>query len=334
MPILRGAASDITTLARVNATQNNDPEKKSRTFVAPNKAVIAPIVREAFNTFPNSTSFTFVFTGGPQRFDVPGQVLSLQITLIGAGGASHGGGSYVNGGAGGYVAGVLSVTPGETLEIIVGGGGVGATGGYGGGGNGFDVAGANVPGGGGGRTAIRRSGEDIVTAGGGGGAGRGVSGRSGIGGAGGGLVGQDSQVSPAFPADSTVTLGKGGTQTAGGAGGSTGGGAGSKYTGGDGATGSNDDTGGGGGGWYGGGGGGNDASGTYGGGGGGGSSYISFLNPNYPILNTQGAGAAGGTGVNGDVQRSGGNGLCIIQTTRIPGFHYWKSPSFLGRVYT
>ena len=332
MPILKGAASQFTTLTRVNATQNNDPEKKSRTFVAPNKAVIAPVVRESLETYPRSNSFTFVFTGGPQRFDVPGQVVSLQITLVGAGGASHGGGSYVNGGAGGYVSGVLRVTPGEILEIVVGGGGVGAIGGYGGGGTGFDVAGANVPGGGGGRTAIRRFGEDIVTAGGGGGAGRGVSGSSGIGGAGGGLIGQDSQIVP-NSGHSTATLGKGGTQTAGGAGGATGGGAGSKYTGGNGATGSNDDTGGGGGGWYGGGGGGNDSTGTYGGGGGGGSSYVAMLDPYYPILNTQGAGAAGGTGGNGDPQRPGGNGFCIIQTTRIPGFHFWKSPGFIGRVY-
>ena len=88
MPILKGAASQFTTLTRVNATQNNDPEKKSRTFVAPNKAVIAPIVRESLETYPLSNSFTFVFTGGPQRFDVPGPFFSIQITPIGAGGSS------------------------------------------------------------------------------------------------------------------------------------------------------------------------------------------------------------------------------------------------------
>ena len=47
MPIIKGSASEFTTLARVNATQTTDPEKKSRTFVAPNKMVIAPIVRES-----------------------------------------------------------------------------------------------------------------------------------------------------------------------------------------------------------------------------------------------------------------------------------------------
>lgn len=50
MPIIRGAASDVTTLARVNSTQTTDPEKKSRTFVAPNKAVIAPIVNGSIAT--------------------------------------------------------------------------------------------------------------------------------------------------------------------------------------------------------------------------------------------------------------------------------------------
>ena len=47
MPIIKGSASEFTTLTRVIATQTTDPDKKSRTFVAPNKAVIAPIVRES-----------------------------------------------------------------------------------------------------------------------------------------------------------------------------------------------------------------------------------------------------------------------------------------------
>ena len=238
MPIIRGAASDFTTLARVNSTQTTDPEKKSRTFVAPNKAVIAPIVNgSTMSMLPLSGTITFAYTGGLQRFTVHPQVTSVSITLLGAGGASHGGGSYVNGGNGGLVSGRLPVNPGEALDILVGGGGSGVTGGFGGGGTGYDIALLNTPGGGGGRTAIRRNNVDIVTAGGGGGAGRGVSGRSGIGGAGGGLSGQDSQVDPDFPSDSTATLGKGGTQTAGGAGGANGGYPGSQYQGGNGANG-------------------------------------------------------------------------------------------------
>ena len=332
MPIIRGAASEVTTLAKANATQTTDPTKKSRTFVAPNKAVIAPMVLlSSVNSVPLSQTVTFAFTGDSQRFTVPSQVTSVLVTLIGAGGASHGGGSYVNGGAGGYVSGRLGVRPGEALDIVVGGGGVGVVGGYGGGGLGNDETGGNTPGGGGGRTAIRRSGEDIVTAGGGGGAGRGVSGRSGIGGAGGGPIGQDSQRATGFEGDSAVSLGKGGTQFAGGAGGAVGGGPGSKYKGGSGGTG--DDTGGGGGGWYGGGGGGETVGETWGGGGGGGSSYVALLDATYPIVDTQGGGAAGGTGVNTDPQRPGGNGSCVIQFTVIPGYHDWKSPPFNGRIY-
>jgi len=238
MPIIRGAASDFTTLARVNSTQTTDPEKKSRTFVAPNKAVIAPIVNgSTMSMIPLTGTITFGYTGGVQRFTVHPQVTSIFVTLLGAGGASHGLGSYVNGGNGGLVSGRLGVSPGEALDILVGGGGSGVTGGFGGGGNGVDIAGLHTPGGGGGRSAIRRNNADIVTAGGGGGAGRGVGGRSGIGGAGGGLTGQDSQVNPTFPADSTVTLGKGGTQTGGGAGGANGGYPGSQYQGGNGANG-------------------------------------------------------------------------------------------------
>jgi len=234
MPIIKGSASEFTTLARVNATQTTDPEKKSRTFVAPNKMVIAPIVRESSaSMMPLSQVATFVFTGGSQRFTVPAQVNYVLVTLLGAGGASHGGGSYLNGGAGGYVSGRLGVTPGEALDIIVGGGGVGVVGGYGGGGTGWDTGTSNTPGGGGGRTAIQRSGADIVTAGGGGGAGRGPSGINGYGGAGGGPVG-------AAAGNASASNGGGGTQTAGGSAGSSStetGVAGSQYQGGNGAAG-------------------------------------------------------------------------------------------------
>jgi hypothetical protein len=96
--------------------------------------------------------------------------------------------------------------------------------------------------------------------------------------------------------------------------------------------GNNDDTGGGGGGWYGGGGGGLDASGNYGGGGGGGSSYVARLDGSQPIVNTQGGGAAGGA-ADPSVQKSGGNGSCIIQYTTNPMLRNWKSPPFNGRIY-
>lgn len=48
MPVLPTQPSDITRLARVVATNLADPEKKSRTFVAPLKTDIGPIARAEF----------------------------------------------------------------------------------------------------------------------------------------------------------------------------------------------------------------------------------------------------------------------------------------------
>jgi hypothetical protein len=218
MPIIKGAASDVTLLARANANQTNDPDKKSRTFVAPNKAVIAPIVNgSTMSMLPLTGSLTFAYTGGLQRFTVHPQVTSIIVTLSGAGGGSHAGGSRWPGGNGGLVSGRLAVNPGEALDILVGGGGGPlGVGGYGGGGTGWNTKSlsggtpiTNAPGGGGGRTAIRRNGQDVVTAGGGGGAGRGFD--NGYGGAGGGLVGGSG-----VGGTNKTTFGTGGTQTAGG----------------------------------------------------------------------------------------------------------------------
>ena len=45
MPVLPTQPSDITRFARVAATYVTDPEKKSRTFIAPVKYDIGPIVK-------------------------------------------------------------------------------------------------------------------------------------------------------------------------------------------------------------------------------------------------------------------------------------------------
>ena len=89
-------------------------------------------------------------------------------------GAAGGSGDHgtSSGGAGAYINGNLTVTPGQSLKVIVGGGGAtggpGALGGYGGGGNGNASYGV----GGGGRSAIQTSGgTELVDAGGGGGCG-------------------------------------------------------------------------------------------------------------------------------------------------------------------
>lgn len=48
MPVLPTQPSDITRLARVVATYTADPEKKSRTFVAPVKYDIGTIAKAEF----------------------------------------------------------------------------------------------------------------------------------------------------------------------------------------------------------------------------------------------------------------------------------------------
>jgi hypothetical protein len=113
---------------------------------------------------------TYTFTGADQSLVVPSGVTSIRVYMWGAGGgngwSSTGENPYA-GGAGAMVQGVLAVTPGETLTIIVGeGGGTLNRATYGGGGSGAGTRSA-----GGGRSAIARSGTDVVTVGAGGGGG-------------------------------------------------------------------------------------------------------------------------------------------------------------------
>jgi hypothetical protein len=215
-------------------------------------------------------SSTFDFTGGAQMFVVPDCVSTVRIEAYGAEGGD--GDGVAVGGLGGYAAADVPVTPGESLEVHVGGAGStvinAATGGYNGGGGALEavVQGIGDSGTGGGASDVRRgAGLDgrLVVAGGGGGGG--WSAREGYGGAGGGLSGEDGNSNSA-----TYTAGGGGTQNAGGSVGWAQG----AYTNqpgsfGAGGTAYHDGAGcgGGGGGWYGGGTGGFA-------GGGGGSSYV------------------------------------------------------------
>ena len=226
----------------------------------------------------------FTYTGSNQTFTVPSRTTSITLYMWGAGG----GGNTNYGGAGAMVQGVLSVTPGESLTIVIGQGGTidGTTtfgGGGAGGGNmafggdpGIGYSGNGSPqnaGSGGGRSAIQRGGtdptNDIVVAGGGGG---------------GTYFSSDRGGSATFSGTANPGIGGlpglGGTQSAGGAGGGTGqygqGLGGSRGIGGN-TYNTNifNGGGGGGGGYYGGGGGG--TNGGDGAGGGGGSSLTSTL---------------------------------------------------------
>lgn len=122
----------------------------------------------------------FTYTGAYATYVVPLRCSSLYVRLFGGKGFEYDGHS---GGLGGYVAAIISVTPGTTLQVWVGGAAVIETPGFNGGGNGAPYYGR----GGGGASDIRTNSSfssRIIVAGGGGGAAYG-----GAGGAGGGLVG-------------------------------------------------------------------------------------------------------------------------------------------------
>lgn len=228
--------------------------------------IAAPFARAPFAGGLRVTAgATFLYTGSTQTWTVPIGVNLVTVDLMGAAGGTPNGA-----GLGGRVRCNLVVIPGETLQIRVGGLGVGKAGGYNGGGpvtGGTGTYGA----GGGGATDVRRgayaSADRLVVAPGGGG-----GGAYGSGGAGGTPNG--STGGSATPGSSG---GGGGTATAGGAAGTmtNSGTAGTLAQGGTGGTvGGIMDGGGGGGGLYGGGGGGGsngnpgDFQGSTGGGGG------------------------------------------------------------------
>jgi hypothetical protein len=137
----------------------------------------------------------FSFTGSLQTFEVPDGVTSITMTASGA----KGGGT--SGGNGAVITGPIPVTPGETLNIYVGG-----SNGYNGGGSGG--AGGGNPGGG--ASDVRQGGtalaNRVIVAGGGGG----HAGNGGSAGGAGGLPNGGHGV------NTNTTGGRGGTTTAGG----------------------------------------------------------------------------------------------------------------------
>ena len=230
---------------------------------------------------------TFTFTGAAQSWTVPDGVTQATFDVYGAQGGNEAGGNGRFGGRGGRASATIAVTPGETLQVNVGGRGSngvvgevcsnvpGGTGGF----NGGAAGGSGLySGAGGGGASDVRSGafqlaNRIIVAGGGGGAGGGEgASQGGSGGAGGGVTGVGG-LSGSSPSGGG---GGGGTDSKGGDGGSgdsaPNGVSGGEGTGGRGGSANcGDGGGGGGGGYYGGGGGG--GGGLAGGGGGGGSGF-------------------------------------------------------------
>ena len=305
----------------------------------PNVLPIPPITISArAKIVPTLQTSTFTYTGANQTFQVPATISPASITIYmwGAGG----GGNTNYGGAGAMLQGVLTATPGETLNILVGQGGTidGTTTFGGGGAGGGNMTGGSAPGigysgngfpqnagSGGGRSAIQRGGtaptNDIVVAGGGGG---------------GTFFSSDRGGAATFSGTANPGTGGlpglGGTQSAGGAGGGTGfygqGLGGSRGIGGD--TYNNNvynGGGGGGGGYYGGGAGGTNGGDGAGGGGGSsltdglslisGQSVLGFNSTNgFTAPNTGSpyyqSGVGNGAPAVNSSPRAGGNGLVVF----------------------
>lgn len=137
----------------------------------------------------------FTYTGSMQTWTVPPGVCSITIECWGAQGSNGVGGNSAAGGLGGYAAGTLTVIPGTTYNIYVGG-----QTGWNGGGAGGTNSGGGAGGSGGGASDVRAGGTAlnnriIIAGGGGGGGGHGTysggicSGAGGVGGGGGGFGG-------------------------------------------------------------------------------------------------------------------------------------------------
>jgi hypothetical protein len=247
---------------------------------------VSPAARADVDCQPSGSEVvcTFTYTGTAQSWTVPEGVTQATFDVFGAQGGNEAEGRAGGlGGLGGKASATIAVTPGNTLQINVGGaGGPGVAGGAGGAG-GFNggAAGGNGcfagPGGGGGASDVRSGdfelADRVIVGGGGGGAGGFVGGAGGFGGGSQGGPGGNS---------GSGSGGGGGTSTIGGAGGVGEGGGVDGDDGGIGTGGSGgaapcldslDDAGGGGGGGYYYGGGGGGGGGFAGGGGGGGSGF-------------------------------------------------------------
>lgn len=307
----------------------------------------------------NSITVTLSDIPGAQTFNTPSYLayevpIGITTVTIKAWGAGGGGTSYnlagspgTSGGPGGFVQGTFNVSPGETLTLYVGAGGLSANMG----------AGNSRGGGGGGLTGVFRGSIPLLIAGSGGGGGGSANGYyGGHGGFGGGSTAGSGGAGEA----AATTGGTGGSQSAGGLGGTGsgengetdgryyGGDAGitgaAAYTnsggaigGGDASTNANYGGGGGGGGaGYYGGGGGEHANYRGGSGGGGGSNFVSGTNtvstagvqpqtagaqtgvappaPNNTDPNYVAGSGTGGRGGNSSITTStnGGNGLIVI----------------------
>lgn len=205
---------------------NTKPTHMKRNFTRVRTGLFA-IGLLTLGTITAQTVATFNYTGTVQTWTVPPGVTSIDVSMTGA----QGGSSYPSisvGGNGGLVTATLSVTPGQQLEIRVGGEGAAGSansagsGGYNGGAVGGLYGSIYAGGGGGGASDIRvapygLSDRLVVAGGGGGGAFDFNVPNSERGGNGGGLIGQAGYYNGVV--SGTGYVGTGGTQSVGGIGG-------------------------------------------------------------------------------------------------------------------
>lgn len=136
------------------------------------KAFLVVFLLTPVLAFSQETTISFDFTSSTETWIVPPCVTTIDITAAGA----EGGGSY--GGNGALVTGTFNVTPGDVLEIKVGGAGSCPNGGFNGGANGASANNSSNGGcGGGGASDVRvanyQLADRIIVAAGGGGMGGG-----------------------------------------------------------------------------------------------------------------------------------------------------------------
>ncbi|MDX6286010.1 MAG: hypothetical protein QOG53_1495 [Frankiales bacterium] len=235
----------------------------------------------------NAATQSFAFVGEPENYKVPADVCAVKVVASGGEGGIVSGAEETHG-LGGRVTATLTVTPGETLVVEVGGrGGDGGASSPGAGGSGGTDGGDATPtdsesidgAGGGGSSDVRRGGSGlanrVVVAAGGGGAGAYGADPISSGGAGGGASGGTPNGDGGNGGGETPGQGGDvGTTSAPGAGGSGGGGGGSGQAGDTGGVGNGGNGGGEGNSATNGGGGGGGGAGYHGGGGGGGTSNL------------------------------------------------------------
>ncbi len=192
--ICAGASATLTATGGTNYLWSNGDITPS-IIVSPNATTTYTVSVTDSNV---SAPVIYNFTGGMQTYTVPAGVTSLMIQAWGAQGANGAGANAGLGANGGEATGTLAVTPGQVLNLYVGGAGNGVTGGFNGGANGGNQDG----GGGGGASDIRVGGtassNRVIVAGGGGGGGTTgcvashMGGNGGVGGGGAGVKGVDS----------------------------------------------------------------------------------------------------------------------------------------------